>query len=104
MSPCRSLLQAALPVILLLSLGAFGQASYTAQIRGVVTDQTGAMVPNATVTITNDATGTTVTGRMGRGPEERGAAIEAEGTVKQALHGPRGEANGVLLELVQTIK
>src|SRR5579872_1336142 len=63
MSPCRSLLQAALPVILLLSVGAFGQASYTAQIRGVVTDQTGAMVPNATVTITNDATGIVVTSK-----------------------------------------
>ena len=40
---------------------AFGQASYTAQIRGVVTDQTGAVVPNATITITNDATGIAMT-------------------------------------------
>jgi hypothetical protein len=32
------------------------QASYTAQIRGVVTDQTGASIANATVTITNVAT------------------------------------------------
>jgi hypothetical protein len=52
----------------------------------------------AAASITNDASGVTVTGRMGRGPEARGAAIEAEGTVKQALHGPRGEANGVLLD------
>jgi len=37
--------------------GAFGQASYTAQVRGVVKDQSGAMIPSATVTITNDATG-----------------------------------------------
>ncbi len=36
---------------------AFAQASYTAQIRGVVTDQSGAVMPNATITITNDATG-----------------------------------------------
>src|SRR5204863_6759493 len=36
---------------------AWGQASYAAQIRGVVRDQSGALVPNATVTITNDATG-----------------------------------------------
>jgi hypothetical protein len=35
---------------------AWGQASYQAQIRGVVTDQSGAVVVNATVTITNDAT------------------------------------------------
>ncbi len=52
----------------------------------------------AAASITNDATGTTVTGRMGRGPEERGASIEAEGTVKQLLHEPRGEVNGVLLD------
>ena len=38
---------------------ALGQASYTAQVRGVVKDQTGAVVPNATITITNDATGIT---------------------------------------------
>jgi Carboxypeptidase regulatory-like domain/TonB dependent receptor len=35
---------------------AFGQASYTAQIRGVITDQSGAVVANAAITITNDAT------------------------------------------------
>lgn len=35
---------------------ALGQASYEAQIRGTVTDQSGAVVVNATVTITNDAT------------------------------------------------
>jgi Carboxypeptidase regulatory-like domain/TonB dependent receptor len=40
-----------------------GQASYTAQVRGVVKDQTGAMLPNATVTITNDATGIVVTSK-----------------------------------------
>src|SRR5215468_1987294 len=39
------------------AIPAFGQASYTAQVRGVVKDQSGAMMPNATVTITNDATG-----------------------------------------------
>lgn len=46
--------------VVLLSLAAtysFAQASYTAQIRGVVTDQSGASIPNATVTITNDGTG-----------------------------------------------
>jgi hypothetical protein len=35
---------------------AYGQGGYTAQIRGVVTDQSGAVVGNATVTITNDGT------------------------------------------------
>jgi Carboxypeptidase regulatory-like domain/TonB dependent receptor len=35
---------------------ALGQASYTAQVRGVVADQSGALLQNATVTITNDGT------------------------------------------------
>jgi len=41
---------------LLLATAALGQGSYQAQVRGVVTDQSGALVPNATVTITNDGT------------------------------------------------
>lgn len=45
----------------LLAAAAFGQASYTAQIRGVVSDQSGAVLPNATITIVNDATGITLT-------------------------------------------
>src|SRR5271166_3223316 len=45
--------------ILLLAAMGFGQASYTAQVRGVVTDQTGALVAKETVTITNDGTNIT---------------------------------------------
>ena len=41
---------------LLDAMAAYGQGGYTAQIRGVVTDQSGAMVGNASVTITNDGT------------------------------------------------
>ena len=41
---------------LLGSRAAYGQGSYAAQIRGVVTDQSGAVVGNATITITNDGT------------------------------------------------
>src|SRR5205809_7912377 len=41
----------------------WSQASYSAQIRGVVKDQSGALVPNATITITNDATGISQTSR-----------------------------------------
>src|SRR6476620_8142056 len=37
-----------------------GQASYTAQVRGVVKDQSGALVTQGTITITNDATGIAV--------------------------------------------
>jgi hypothetical protein len=40
----------------LLVAAAYGQASYEGQIRGIVADQSGALVANATVTITNDAT------------------------------------------------
>src|SRR5437868_2870090 len=50
-------------ICLLLSARAWSQASYTAQIRGVVKDQSGALVPNATITITNDTTGNSETSR-----------------------------------------
>jgi hypothetical protein len=43
-------------IVLCLAASAHRQASYAAQIRGVVTDQIGAVVVNATVTITNSAT------------------------------------------------
>ncbi len=53
----------------------------------------------AAASVTNDATGATVTGRMGgHGEPGRGATIEAEGVVKAALHEPRGDVNGVLLD------
>jgi len=46
------------PILLALAatIAGFAQGSYQAQVRGTVTDQSGAMVPNATVIITNDAT------------------------------------------------
>jgi len=53
--PCRSFL--VLVFVIASSSFLLSQASYTAQIRGVVKDQTGAVIPNATVTITNDSTG-----------------------------------------------
>src|SRR4029077_17517145 len=48
-------------VVLTVASGAFGQASYTAQVRGVVKDQSGAMITDATIVITNDATGISTT-------------------------------------------
>jgi carboxypeptidase family protein/TonB-dependent receptor-like protein len=60
----RSLFSHVCVVGLLLSASvAFGQAAYTAQVRGVVTDQTGAVVQGAQVTITNDGTGISTTAR-----------------------------------------
>jgi hypothetical protein len=46
----------AISVYLLLANSLIAQASYTAQIRGTVSDQTGAVIANATVTITNVGT------------------------------------------------
>ena len=59
MSMCQKLF--AFLVILLCGISlAFGQGSYTAQIRGTITDPTGAMVHDALVTITNNSTGISV--------------------------------------------
>ena len=60
---CRSqfLLRFALGISLLLSQQAIGQASYAAQVRGTVTDPTGAVVANATVTIINDGANVSTT-------------------------------------------
>ena len=52
----RVFFAALIPLCLLPSNYLLAQASYTAQIRGTVTDQTGALIPNATVTITNVGT------------------------------------------------
>src|SRR5260370_27378958 len=44
-------------MVLVLHLAAVGQASYQAEIRGIVSDSSGALVPNATVTLTELGTG-----------------------------------------------
>jgi len=59
MSMCQKL-AASILFLLCGTLIVFGQGSYTAQIRGTVKDQSGAVVQSATVTITNDATGISV--------------------------------------------
>lgn len=66
----------------------FGQASYTAQVRGVVKDQSGAMVPQATITITNDATGITTTARS----DEHGLYILAG--LRPAVYTIKADAAG----------
>src|SRR5882762_11127735 len=88
---------------LLVSAAAFGQASYTAQIRGVVTDQSGALVPNATITITNDGTSISVTAHS----DDRGQYIltglrPAVYTIKTERVGFRAvESKNVVLQVDQ---
>jgi hypothetical protein len=50
-----------LTVIFLVHQAALGQGSYTAQVRGTVTDPAHAVVNNAKVTVTNDSTSITTT-------------------------------------------
>jgi carboxypeptidase family protein len=52
-----------LTISVLLTQNTLGQASYTAQVRGSVTDQSGAVVQSAKVTITNDGTGVSTTAK-----------------------------------------
>ena len=65
MRTCRGLSLALCALFLvalqLLPSTSFAQASYTAQVRGAVMDQSGAFVTNATITITNDGTNISVT-------------------------------------------
>ena len=62
MRVCRRSTGSVAPIVLLVMMvlvcanAAWGQGSYAAQVRGRVTDQSGAIVLNATVTITNDGT------------------------------------------------
>jgi len=51
----RSLI-ASFVAILSLALSAWGQGTYTAQLRGVVRDKSGAMIPGAKLVVTEDAT------------------------------------------------
>jgi len=82
---------------------AFGQASYASQVRGVVKDQTGAMIAKATVTITNDGTGISVTAHT----DDHGLYIltglrPAVYTIKVDSPGFRpAEEKGIVLEVDQ---
>ncbi len=99
----RGLFAAVFAVALLLAQTALGQASYTSQVRGVVTDQTGAVVANATVTITNDATNISMTTHS----DDHGAFIftglrPAVYTIKAEATGFRGmEKKNIVLQVDQ---
>ena len=79
------------------------QGSYEAQVRGTVTDQSGAMVVNAAVTITNDATNISQTSHS----DEHGQFFftglrPAVYTVKAEVSGFRiSEKKGVVLQVDQ---
>jgi hypothetical protein len=92
MSVCRySPWRNALIFVLSLSLtavAAHAQASYTAQIRGVVKDQSGALMTQATISITNDATGISVTAKT----DEHGAYILTG--LRPAVYTIRAQAEG----------
>jgi hypothetical protein len=52
------------------------------------------------MSVTNDATGSTVTDNAAGGPpgpRETGQSLTAQGQIKEQLHGPQGDLNGVLL-------
>jgi hypothetical protein len=61
--PVRIRLISTICLLLLLQPMLRGQASYQAQVRGVVSDATGAVVPNATVTITEVGTNVSQTAK-----------------------------------------
>ena len=67
--PVRLHLLSLICILLLLQQTLLGQASYQAQVRGVVADSTGAVLPNATVTITEVGTNLTQTATTGRSGE-----------------------------------
>jgi hypothetical protein len=58
----------------------------------------------AAVSITNDGSGQSVIddgpgfGRGPKGPREAGQPMSVQGRVQRALHGPRGEVNGAMLD------
>jgi Carboxypeptidase regulatory-like domain/TonB dependent receptor-like, beta-barrel len=54
-----------LALVIFLAIGALGQGTYQAQIRGVVSDQSGAVVGNATVIITENGTNLSTAAKTG---------------------------------------
>jgi type 1 fimbria pilin len=60
-SSSAALISLLIMMTFLAATAALGQGSYEAQVRGTVTDQSGALVAKAAVTITNVATNITQT-------------------------------------------
>jgi hypothetical protein len=98
-----TVLSLSLSFCLMAAICAYGQASYTAQIRGVVKDASGALVPQATITITNNGTGISTTAHT----DNNGMYIltglrPAVYTIRAEGPGFRGsEQNNVVLQVDQ---
>src|SRR5579864_8340951 len=92
-----------LVTVLLAGTAMLGQGSYQAQVRGQVTDQSGAVVVNATITITNDGTNISQTAKS----DDKGQYFftglrPAVYTVKAQLTGFRvSEKKNVVLQVDQ---
>ncbi len=82
----------ALAAASLMTVIAHAQGGYTSQIRGVVSDPSGAVVQGATVTITNVATGIAATAKT----DERG--LYALTGLRPATYGVRVDAPGFRVE------
>jgi len=94
MSRYASSLRAVSLVICILFLGVFAQAQYRASIQGVVTDQQGAVVPGAKVTLRNLETGQLITTQSdergifnfnGLPPSKFSVTIEKDGFKKKEI-------------------
>ena len=70
-----------LALSLCLGVGAFAQSVTAGDISGAVTDSTGAIIPNASITVTNPATGATKTVTSGAAGEYR-VSLLSPGTYK----------------------
>src|SRR5579862_9548502 len=90
-------------LLLTMRIATFGQASYQAQIRGLVTDATGAVLPDATITITEVGTNASQTAKTNHSGEYILRALRPSNyTVKATAQGFQTvEKKGVVLAVDQ---
>jgi hypothetical protein len=77
----------ALALFLCLTVGSFAQSVTAGDISGAVTDTTGAIIPNATITVTNPATGETKSATSGTSGSYR-ISLLSPGTYKVTASAP----------------
>jgi Carboxypeptidase regulatory-like domain len=76
-----------LALFLCLTMGSFAQSVTAGDINGAVTDTTGAIIPNATITVTNPATGESKTATSGTSGSYR-ISLLSPGTYKVTASAP----------------